>query len=162
MIEMEPREDERGWLARSYCAEEFAKRGLNTHWPQCNVTLTRKKGMLRGMHYQADPKGEVKLLRCDGGKVFDVLVDVRRDSKTFGKWEGFELSGDGFRTLYIPTGIAHGFQCLEDDCRLFYQMGESFHTELARGIRWDDPKVNIRWPLANPIVSSRDAALPFL
>src|SRR5689334_6404617 len=102
LVEMEPRSDERGFFARSYCEKEFADHGLNTAWPQCNVTLTRRRGMLRGLHFQADPKPEIKLVRCDAGRIFDVVVDVRAESPTFGKWEAFQLRGDDFKMLYIP------------------------------------------------------------
>jgi dTDP-4-dehydrorhamnose 3,5-epimerase len=162
LIELEPRQDERGFLARTYCSKEFADHGLNTQWPQCNLTLTKQRGMLRGMHFQAEPKPEIKLIRCAVGAVFDVLVDVRRDSPAFGRWEGFELTGDNRRTLYVPGGIAHGFQCLTDKCEVYYQMSEFYVADLARGIRWDDPQVGIQWPLPKPIVSERDRHLPLL
>ena len=162
VIDLELREDERGFLARTYCETEFADHGLNTRWPQCNLTLTKRRGMARGMHFQADPKPEIKLIRCAGGAIFDVLVDVRRASPTFGQWESFELTGDNHRTLYVPGGIAHGFQCLRDNCQVFYQMSEFYFPELARGLRWNDPQVGIKWPLAEPILSARDQSLPLL
>jgi dTDP-4-dehydrorhamnose 3,5-epimerase len=162
LIELELREDERGFLARTYCENEFAAHGLNTRWPQSNLTLTKQRGMIRGMHFQAEPKPEIKLIRCSGGAIFDVLVDVRPDSKTFGKWEGFELSAANRRTLYVPGGFAHGFQCLTDNCEVFYTMSEFYVPELARGIRWNDPAVNIRWPLAEATLSDRDKNLPLL
>ena len=162
LIELELRSDERGFLARTYCENEFAARGLNTRWPQCNLTLTKKRGMLRGMHFQAEPKPEVKLIRCAAGAIYDVLVDVRRDSPTFGKWQGFELSAQNRHMLYVPGGIAHGFQCLGDNCEVFYQMSEFYYPDLARGIRYDDPAVRINWPLANPVLSDRDRNLPLL
>jgi dTDP-4-dehydrorhamnose 3,5-epimerase len=162
LIELELREDERGFLARTYCETEFADHGLNVRWPQCNLTLTKKLGMIRGMHFQAAPKPEIKLIRCAAGAIFDVLVDVRRDSPTFGRWEGFELSAENRRTLYVPGGIAHGFQCLIDDCEVFYQMSEFYYPNLAQGIRWNDPQVGIQWRLANPTLSERDQNLPLL
>jgi dTDP-4-dehydrorhamnose 3,5-epimerase len=162
LIELEPREDERGFLARTFCENEFADHGLNTRWPQCNLTLTKKRGMLRGMHFQAEPKPEIKLIRCAVGAIFDVLVDVRHDSPTFGRWEGFDLTGKNHRTLYVPGGIAHGFQCLADDSEVFYHMSETYFPELARGIRWNDPSVGIQWPLPAPILSDRDRNLPLL
>jgi dTDP-4-dehydrorhamnose 3,5-epimerase len=161
-IELEPHADERGFLARTYCEKEFALHGLNTLWPQCNLTLTKKRGAIRGMHFQAEPKPETKLIRCDAGKIFDVLADVRRDSPTFGKWEGFELSAENRRQLYVPGGFAHGFQCLADHCEVFYQMSEFYFPELARGFRWNDPAVGIRWPLPDAILSERDRQLPLL
>jgi len=162
LIELEPREDERGFLARTYCENEFAQQGLNTRWPQCNLTLTKKRGTIRGMHFQADPQPEIKLIRCAAGNIFDVLVDVRRDSPTFGKWSGFELSAENRRQLYVPGGFAHGFQCLADNCEVFYQMSEFYVPELARGLFWDDPAVGIRWPLSDALISERDRNLPAL
>jgi dTDP-4-dehydrorhamnose 3,5-epimerase len=162
LIDIELREDERGFLARTYCDKEFAEHGLNTRWPQCNLTLTKARGMIRGMHFQADPKPEIKLIRCAAGAIFDLLVDVRRGSPTFGKWRGFELTAQNRRMLYVPGGIAHGFQCLEDNCEVFYQMSEFYYPDLARGLRWNDPQVGISWPVPNPLVSERDRNLPLL
>lgn len=162
VIELELREDERGFLARTFCENEFAAHGLNTRWPQCNLTHTKNRGMIRGMHFQADPKPEIKLIRCSAGAVFDVLVDVRRESPAFGRWEGFELSAANRRMLYVPVGFAHGFQCLTDGCELFYMMSEFYVPELARGIRWNDPAVNIEWPIADATLSERDKNLPLL
>jgi dTDP-4-dehydrorhamnose 3,5-epimerase len=162
VVELTPRGDERGMLARTYCDQEFAAQGLNTRWPQCNHTLTRERGTIRGLHYQAEPHGETKLIRCLAGKVWDVLVDVRPGSATFGKWEAFELAhGDG-RQLYAPAGFAHGFQCLTDNCELFYMMSDVYFPDLARGVRWDDPTLKLPWPLPNPRVSDRDRQLPAL
>jgi dTDP-4-dehydrorhamnose 3,5-epimerase len=162
VVELELHEDDRGFLARTYCEKEFHDHGLNTHWPQCNLTLTNKRGMLRGLHYQADPKPEIKLIRCAVGAIFDVLADVRPASPTFGRWEAFELTGANHRTLYVPGGIAHGFQCLTDHCEVFYQMSELYYPDLARGVRWNDPQLGIRWPIANPQLSARDQQLPLL
>ena len=162
LIELELREDERGFLARTYCEQEFAAHDLNTRWPQCNLTLTKRCGMIRGMHFQSEPKPEIKLIRCAAGKIFDVLVDVRHDSPTFGRWEGFELSAQNHRTLYVSGGFAHGFQCLADNCEVFYHMSETYHIELARGLRWNDSTVNIRWPRSESFLSERDRNLPLL
>ena len=162
VIDLELREDERGFLARTFCEKEFSECGLNARWPQCNLTLTKKPGMIRGMHFQAEPKPEIKLIRCSRGAIFDVLVDVRRGSPTFGKWEGFQLSAENHRELYVPGGFAHGFQCLTDNCDVFYQMSEFYSADLARGICFDDPQVGIKWPVANPILSDRDKNLPLL
>jgi dTDP-4-dehydrorhamnose 3,5-epimerase len=162
LIEPERREDERGFLARTFCEREFAAQGLNTRWPQCNLTLTRRRGMIRGLHFQAEPKPEIKLVRCVAGAVFDVVVDVRRGAPTFGRWAGFELTADNQRALYVPAGFAHGFQCLADDCQLYYHMSEFYQPELARGLRWDDPQVGIAWPVAEVYVSDRDRQLPSL
>jgi len=160
LIELELREDERGFLARTFCENEFAAHGLNTRWPQCNLTLTKKRGMVRGMHWQAEPKPEIKLIRCAGGAIHDVIVDVRHDSPTFGKWEAFELSGANRRTLYVPGGFAHGFQCMVDNTEVFYQMSEVYMPELARGLRWNDPGLGIKWPISEAILSERDQKLP--
>lgn len=162
LIEVERREDERGFLARTYCEREFGAQGLNTHWPQSNLSRTNAPGMIRGMHFQADPKPEIKLIRCTAGAVFDVLVDVRRDSPTWGNWEGFDLTAENCRALYVPSGFAHGFQCRTANCEVFYQMSEFYVPELAQGIRWNDPHVGIHWPLTNPTLSARDRNLPLL
>jgi dTDP-4-dehydrorhamnose 3,5-epimerase len=162
LIELELRQDDRGFLARTYCENEFAEHGLNTSWPQCNLTLTTRRGMLRGMHYQAEPKSEIKLIRCAAGAIYDVLVDVRRGSPMFGKWEAFELTSANRKMLYVPGGIAHGVQCLTDNCEVFYHMSDVYYPELARGVRWDDPAVGIKWPVPNPILSERDKDLPML
>jgi len=162
LIDLEPREDERGFFTRTCCEREFGDRGLNTRWPQCNLSLTKRRGMIRGMHFQADPRPEIKLIRCSAGAIFDVLVDVRRDSPTFGQWEGFELTAQNRRSLYVPGGIAHGFQCLVHHCEVFYQMSEFYFPDLARGIRWSDPQVGINWPVPHPTLSERDEHLPFL
>src|SRR3954469_24963970 len=160
LIDLELREDERGFLARTHCEKEFCAHCLATRWPQCNLTLTKKRGMIRGMHYQAEPKPEIKLIRCAAGAIFDVLVDVRRDSPTFGRWEGFDLTGENQRTLYVPGGIAHGFQCRTHNCQVFYQMSKFYVLELARGLRWNDPQVAIAWPIPDPTLSERDKNLP--
>jgi len=156
LIEFQPREDDRGFLARTYCEEEFGKRGLKTRWPQCNLTLTTQRGMLRGLHYQAEPKPEAKLVQCVAGAIWDVVVDIRPASSSFGKWEAFELTGENNRQLYIPEGYAHGFQCLTGNCKLFYQMSENYAPSLARGVRWDDPALAICWPVQPVILSLRD------
>ena len=162
LIELEPRSDDRGFFARTYCEQEFAARGLGTHWPQTNLTRTLRRGMVRGMHWQADPRPEVKLVRCSAGAIWDVVVDVRPTSPTYGRWEAFELTADNGRQLYIPGGFAHGFQCLADGSEVAYMMGESYVPELARGLRWDDPAVGIAWPLPDPLLSERDLRLPSL
>jgi dTDP-4-dehydrorhamnose 3,5-epimerase len=162
LIELDLREDERGFFARTYCEREFAERGLNTRWPQVNLTCTLRRGMIRGLHYQADPKPEIKLIRCSAGAIFDVVTDVRPDSPTYGRWETFQLTASNRRQLFVPGGFAHGFQCLEDRSEVLYLMSESYDAELARGVRWDDPSLGIPWPIPNPLISARDAALPFL
>ncbi len=162
LIELECREDERGFFARTYCDAEFSAQGLNTRWPQCNLTGTADVGAIRGMHWQAEPLPEIKLVRCVRGRVWDCLVDVRPESATFGRWEAFELSGENRRMLYVGAGLAHGFQVLEEQSEMFYQMSESYVPELARGLRWDDPEVRIEWPLPVTVMSERDRGLPDL
>lgn len=162
LIKLEPRVDERGFFVRTFCAEEFSSHGLNPHWPQGNMTRTRQRGMIRGMHWQDNPKPEIKLVRCTSGKIWDVVVDIRLSSPTFGRWLGFELDGRQGLQLYIPGGFAHGFQCLEDGSEVSYLMSEYYFPELARGLRWDDPEVGIEWPVADPQLSVRDMQLPNL
>jgi len=156
IIDIEPIEDERGFFARSWCRKEFAAHGLNPDLVQCNISYNKKKGTLRGMHYQAAPHGEVKLVRCTRGSIYDVIVDLREGSETLRQWVGFELSQENRRLLYIPEGFAHGFQTLEDNTEVFYQMSEYYMPEYARGIRWDDSALSIEWPLKKTIVSSKD------
>jgi dTDP-4-dehydrorhamnose 3,5-epimerase len=162
VVDPDPRNDERGFLARTYCEQEFSDHGLNTRWVQQNHTLTRTRGSVRGMHWQTAPKSEIKLVRCLAGSVMDVVVDVRPQSPTFGRWLAIELSVQNMRALYIPAGYAHGFQCLEDSCELFYLMSEFYHADLARGVRCDDPRVGITWPLPVVHLSPRDTHLPLL
>lgn len=162
IIDPDPRQDERGFFARTYCEHEFASNGLNTRWVQQNHTLTTTKGSVRGMHWQSDPLPEIKLVRCLAGSVLDVVVDVRPGSPSYGQWQGVELSAQNMRALYIPTGFAHGFQCMEEGCELFYLMSEFYHADLARGVRCNDPQIGIDWPLPPVNLSDRDAALPLL
>ena len=156
VLELERREDERGFFARSFCQNEFVQLGLNPRIAQCNVSFNAKRGTLRGMHYQASPYEEAKVVRCTQGAVWDVIVDLRRDSPTFKRWHGIELAAENRRALYIPEGLAHGFQTLADGSELLYMMSQFYHAEAARGVRWDDPAFGIEWPLANPQISERD------
>jgi len=156
IIDIEPIEDERGFFARSWCRKEFAAHGLNPDLVQCNISYNKKKGTLRGMHYQAAPHGEVKLVRCTRGSIYDVIVDLRKGSETLRQWVGFELSQGNRRLLYIPEGFAHGFQTLEDNTEVFYQMSEFYFPELARGLRWNDKAVGIKWPLGEIFISEKD------
>lgn len=155
-------EDDRGFFARTWCAEEFASRGLNPRLAQCSVSYNRRAGTLRGMHFQADPHAEAKLVRCTRGGIYDVIIDLRPDSPTFRSWAGVELTADNRRLLYIPEGFAHGFQTLADDTEVFYQISVPYHTASARGVRWDDPAFGIRWPRPIAVISPRDAAYPLL
>jgi dTDP-4-dehydrorhamnose 3,5-epimerase len=163
VIEPEPREDERGLFARTWCREEFAARGLNTAWAQCNVSFNNRRGTLRGLHYQAGPYAEVKLVRCTAGAAYDVIVDLRPGSPTCRRWAAVELTARNRRAVYIPAGFAHGFQTLADGTELFYQMSELYHPESARGARWDDPALGIAWPeCPERVISPRDLAFPDL
>lgn len=162
IVDLDPRAEERGFFARTFCRGEFAAHGLHTDWPQGNVSRNTRRGTLRGLHFQDAPHPEIKLVRCTAGAIFDVAVDVRRGSPTFGRWTGVELSAATGRALYIPAGCAHGFQTLTDDAEIFYMMGDSYFPELARGVRWDDPTIAVKWPLPPVALSPRDAALPLL
>jgi dTDP-4-dehydrorhamnose 3,5-epimerase len=144
--ELEPLTDDRGWFARSFDAEEFAQRGLNPAVVQCNASFNPRADTLRGMHYQAEPHGESKLVRCVRGAIFDVAVDLREASPTFHSWHGVELSAENRLALYIPAGLAHGFQTLREDSEVLYQMGHDYAPAAARGVRWDDPAFAIQWP----------------
>jgi len=161
VVELEPLRDERGFFARSWDAEEFRSHGLNAHLSQCSVSWNDKAGTLRGMHYQAAPHGEAKLVRCTRGAIYDVIVDLRPESGAYTRWFGVELSADNRTALYLPEGLAHGFQTLRDDSEVFYQISVPFHAESSRGVRWDDPAFGIQWP-ATPqrILSQRDRAYP--
>ena len=159
-IEIERQEDDRGFFARTFCGDEFAAHGLHPAFVQCNVSFTARKGTLRGMHFQQKPHEEAKLVRCTRGAIYDVIVDIRPGSPTFKRWAAFELTSENRKMLYVPEGFAHGFQTLEDDTEVFYQMSETYHPGLAHGVRWNDPAFAIRWPVADPIVSRRDADYP--
>ncbi len=156
VIEPELIEDDRGFFARSWCKHEFEEHGLNPKLAQCNISFNKKKGTLRGMHYQAAPHEEAKLVRCTMGSLYDVIIDLRKDSSTFKKWFDVELSVKNRKMLYIPEGFAHGFQTLEDDTEVFYQMSDFYHPECSCGVRYDDPTVAIEWPLSDPIISLND------
>ncbi len=156
IIEPEHLEDERGFFARSFCQKEFEEHGLNSKVVQCNISYNKRKGTLRGMHYQAPPKAEAKLVRCTHGSIYDVIIDLRHDSSTYCQWIAVELNAGNFRMLYIPESFAHGYQTLEDNTELFYQMSEYYHPKFARGIRWDDPAFGIIWHLPEPIISNKD------
>ncbi len=162
IIEPELLHDERGFFARTWSQEEFLQRGLNPRVVQQNISLNKMRGTLRGMHYQVEPHQETKLVRCTAGTIFDVLVDLREDSPTFLKWIGFELSSNNRRMLYVPESFAHGFQTLEDDTEVVYQISEYYHPESAQGLRWDDPALGIEWPLPVTVISQRDKQYPLL
>jgi dTDP-4-dehydrorhamnose 3,5-epimerase len=160
IIEPERRSDDRGFFARTFCRREFADRGLVAEVNQCSTSYNVKRGTLRGMHYQAYPHAETKLVRCTAGSVYDVVVDLRRDSSSCGRWIGVELSAADGLALYIPAGCAHGFQTLTDGAEVLYQISEPYVPELARGFRWNDPAFAIRWPIGDPTMSDRDRSYP--
>jgi dTDP-4-dehydrorhamnose 3,5-epimerase len=160
VVEPEPFEDERGFFARSFCSAEFATRGLNPRVAQCAISLTRRRGTLRGLHYQRAPHTEAKLVRCTAGAIHDVIVDLRPASPSFRQHFGLALDARGLRMLYVPEGCAHGFQALEDGTEVFYQMSEHYVPEAAAGIRWNDPAFGIVWPLAVTVISERDRTCP--
>jgi dTDP-4-dehydrorhamnose 3,5-epimerase len=162
VIEPEPVRDERGFFARTYCEEEFASRGLETRYVQSNISYNRRRGTLRGLHYQVPPHEEAKVVRCTRGSMWDVIVDLRGSSSTFGKWIAHELSDDNRLALYVPKGFAHGFQALSDDVEVLYHMSTVYHPGSAAGIRFDDPAISIQWPLPAEFVSERDRLLPLL
>lgn len=161
-LEIEPREDERGFFARGWCVTEFEeKTGIRPpQWVQSNISRNRFKGTLRGMHFQRVPHGEVKLLRCLQGAVYDVALDVREGSRSFGKWAGVELTADNYRAFYIPEGVAHGYLTLTEDAVVFYEVSGFYHPESEGGVRWDDPAFAIRWPEPVVCMSDKDHAWP--
>ena len=160
IIEPEKLEDERGFFARSWCEREFAAHNLNPRTVQCNISFNSKKGTLRGMHYQAAPRAEAKLVRCTRGAIYDVIIDLRPKSPTFKQHVAEALTVDDHKMLYIPEGFAHGFQTLEDNAEVFYQISEFHAPECARGVRWNDPAFAIEWPISEPIMLKRDRSYP--
>ena len=162
LIESERHEDARGWFSRTYCAEEFGDMGMETNFAQCSTSFNETRGTLRGLHYQTVPHAETKLIRCVRGAIFDVVVDIRPESATFGQWIAAELTGAVGSMLYIPEGCAHGFQTLAPNTEIFYQISTPYRADHSTGIRWSDPSLNIDWPLANPIMSERDSEFSIL
>jgi dTDP-4-dehydrorhamnose 3,5-epimerase len=160
VVEPELLEDDRGFFARSWCHKEFAEHGLNPALVQCSISFNKYKQTLRGMHYQVHPFKEDKLVRCTRGAVYDVIIDLREDSPTFTHWIGVELTADNRRMLYVPKGFAHGFQTVEDESEVFYQISEFYHKECCMCVRWNDPAFAIEWPLPDPILSDRDRNCP--
>ena len=156
LIEPERREDFRGFFARTWCEKEAAAHAVNPRLVQCNISFNHRKGTLRGMHYQTAPFGEAKLVRCTMGAIHDVIIDLRRESPTFKRHVAAVLTADNRRMLYIPEGFAHGFQTLEDNTEVFYQMSQFYSPEHVAGVRWNDPAFGIPWPIADPIMHERD------
>lgn len=162
VIDLEPFSDERGWFARFYCKNEFQQIGHAQEWVQLNHSFTTHTGTVRGMHFQLPPFREIKMVRCIAGAIFDVIVDIRKDSPTFLKWTGVELSAANRKMLYIPEGFAHGFQTLTDNCELIYHHSAAYAPGSEGGIRYDDPAIGITWPLPVNNLSARDASHPYL
>jgi dTDP-4-dehydrorhamnose 3,5-epimerase len=159
-VELEPVRDTRGYFARTFCVEEFKSRKLEARYPQHSVSLSSQKGTVRGMHYQLAPHSETKLVRCVKGAIWDAIIDIRPDSPTYCRWQGFELSGANGDQLYIPAGFAHGFQTLCDDAVVNYLISMPYDPGSARGIRYNDPKFGISWPLPVTVISERDSQWP--
>jgi dTDP-4-dehydrorhamnose 3,5-epimerase len=159
-IRLEPTCDERGFFARSWCRQEFESSGLNSKLVQCNVSYNARQGTLRGIHYQAAPYPEVKIVRCTRGAIYDVVVDLRPESPTFKQWIGAVLTATNHQMLYVPEHCAHGFLTLEDETEVFYQMSEFYKPELGLGVRWDDPAFRITWPSEARLISERDRTYP--
>jgi dTDP-4-dehydrorhamnose 3,5-epimerase len=162
VIELDGHDDERGSFARAYCDREFAAHGLPTVWPQCNLSRNTRAGTLRGMHYNAAPHGEAKVVRCVRGAIWDAIVDLRPGSPTRLRWFGLALAAETGTALYVPEGFAHGFITLGDGSDVFYHMGRSFEPGAARGLRWDDPAIGIGWPMPPAVISERDRTYPDL
>ena len=156
IIEPERLEDDRGFFARTFCQKEFEAQGLNPKIVQCNISYNKHKGTLRGMHYQVAPMAEAKLVSCTRGAIYDVIIDLRHGSPTYCQWFAEELNTENRKMIYIPEGFAHGFQSLEDDTEVFYQMSEFYSPEHARGVRWDDPVFGIKWHERQRIISTKD------
>jgi dTDP-4-dehydrorhamnose 3,5-epimerase len=162
LVEMDRIEDDRGFFARSFCAEEFAAHGLAAAMPQCSVSFNSRRATLRGLHFQADPHAEDKLVRCTAGAVFDVIVDLRPQSRTCRCWIGLELTAGNRHALFVPKGFAHGFITLTDGSEVLYMMSVPHSPGFARGVRWNDPALAIDWPLEPKWMADRDAAYPLL
>ena len=160
LVLLEPAHDNRGFFARTFCVDEFAAHGLETSYPQHSISMSSRRGTVRGMHYQREPHSEVKLVRCLKGAIWDVIIDIRKDSSTYRRWQAFELSGSNNRQIYIPKGFAHGFQTLSDEVEVSYLISEPYVPESASGIRHDDPTFHIAWPLPVIAISERDLRWP--
>lgn len=160
LVTLQKFEDERGFFARSWCVQEFEAHDLDTNLVQCNISYNKRRGTLRGMHYQAPPFAETKLVRCTNGAIYDVIIDLRPESPTFLQWTGVTLSATNHFMLYIPKGFAHGFQTLEDHTEVCYQMSDFYAPAYARGLRWDEPRIKIKWPLPVTVISAKDQQYP--
>lgn len=160
LVEMEMREDNRGFFARAWCKREFEMQGLNSNFVQANIGFSQKKGTLRGMHYQVKPHEEAKLVRCTMGTIYDVIIDLRPDSPTHKQWIGVELTAHNYKLLYVPEGFAHGYQTLTDDTEVFYQTSQFYAPEYVRGVRHDDPAFGILWPIEVQVIADADRKWP--
>jgi len=160
VIRLERRGDDRGFFARAWCREEFRRYGLATTVTQANVSRSRHKGTLRGMHYQLPPAAESKVVRCTRGAIYDVALDLRPNSPTYGQWVAEELTEDSYTMLCVPEGCAHGFLTLTDDAEVYYLVSASYAPEQERGVRFDDPAFAIDWPLAPTVISDKDGSWP--
>jgi len=152
--------DERGAFARTFCKDELARAGIEFDIVQCNLSINARRGTLRGMHFQRDPKAEAKIVSCTRGKVWDVIVDLRKGSPTYCRWHGVELSDSNRRALYVPKGFAHGFVTLQDASEMSYLMSEFFSADHSAGVRWNDPVLAIDWPIAPTCLSPKDQSYP--
>ena len=160
VVDLDRKDDERGFFARTFCHDEFAEHGLVADYAQSSVSFNKRKGTLRGMHFQKKPHEETKLVRCTMGAIYDVIVDLRPGSPTQTRWFGIELSAVNRRALYVPKGFAHGFITLADESEVLYQISTQFHPESAAGVRWNDPAFTIEWPLEAALMSGRDRSYP--
>lgn len=160
IIDLQKREDERGFFARTFCADEFAKHGLNTAMPQSNMSLSKHKHTIRGMHYQIDGAEEAKLIRCTKGAILDIIIDIRKNSPTYCQYLAVELTDANYRMLYVPEGFAHGFCTLTDNVEVSYQVSQFYTPGKERGIRWNDPLFQLPWPTNSPVISEKDASHP--
>jgi dTDP-4-dehydrorhamnose 3,5-epimerase len=160
LIDVEPREDERGFFARTWCRQELAAQGLDTEIAQESVSYNRLRGTVRGLHLQRPPHEETKIVRCTRGAIFDVIVDLRPNSSSYLRWQGFELTAQNRRAIYIPKGLAHGFQTLAEHCEIAYQISAFYASEAAAGYRYDDAAFDISWPLPVTMISERDLTWP--
>jgi dTDP-4-dehydrorhamnose 3,5-epimerase len=160
VVRLKKLEDDRGYFARAWCCEEFERQGLNPNMLQLNVGFSHSRGTLRGMHYQLAPHAEVKFIRCTRGSIYDVIVDLRKESPTFGHWHGQELTAENGLMLYAPEGFAHGYQTLQDDTEMYYFTTARYAPTAARGVRYDDPHLGINWPLPVSLISEADRNWP--
>jgi len=160
ILELEKIEDDRGFFARSFCQEEFTSHNLDPVIKQCNISYNKHKGTIRGMHFQRAPYQEAKVVSCISGSIYDVIIDLRKDSPTYCQWYGIELKANEYKSLYIPEGFAHGFQTLEPETLIHYQISEFYKPDYAEGVRWNDPVFNIQWPVKITSISEKDKNYP--